>query len=174
MARASREKVDGLIGVALEAFARSGLEGARVDAIASAAGMNKRLLYHYVGDKTALFDAAARAAVDRLLTTDNPGNDVPAWRVLCHASAAGRCPDLSTLVERLRAGSPAIAMQMLAGLLPEIAAALPQTLPPETRDHDDGPKSGAGGPGSARSIAGDRPKPRIKLRPGLSPGGSRG
>jgi AcrR family transcriptional regulator len=36
-------------------FAERGFEGARIDAIAVRAGMNKRMLYHYFGDKEALY-----------------------------------------------------------------------------------------------------------------------
>lgn len=38
-------------------FAERGFEGARVDAIAERAGANKRLLYHYFGNKEALYEA---------------------------------------------------------------------------------------------------------------------
>ena len=38
-------------------FAAHGPAGARVDAIAAEAGINKRMLYHYFGDKQALFRA---------------------------------------------------------------------------------------------------------------------
>jgi TetR/AcrR family transcriptional regulator len=36
-------------------FAKSGLAGARVDEIAARAGVNKQLVYHYFGDKDALY-----------------------------------------------------------------------------------------------------------------------
>lgn len=36
-------------------FAAKGLEGARMDEIAARAGVNKRMLYHYVGNKEALW-----------------------------------------------------------------------------------------------------------------------
>ena len=38
-------------------FASSGLGGARVDQIAKMAGINKRMLYHYFGNKDDLFCA---------------------------------------------------------------------------------------------------------------------
>src|SRR5687767_3509661 len=40
---------------AVAEFARYGLGGARVDRIAERARANKRMLYHYFGDKDALF-----------------------------------------------------------------------------------------------------------------------
>jgi AcrR family transcriptional regulator len=42
-------------------FARSGLGGARVDQIAKIAGINKRMLYHYFGNKDDLFCAVLEA-----------------------------------------------------------------------------------------------------------------
>jgi AcrR family transcriptional regulator len=49
-----RTKQDILIA-AREEFVEHGLEGARVDRIAERAGANKRMLYHYVGNKEALY-----------------------------------------------------------------------------------------------------------------------
>ena len=40
---------------AREEFVEYGLDGARVDRIAERAGANKRMLYHYVGNKEALY-----------------------------------------------------------------------------------------------------------------------
>ena len=44
-----------LLTAARHEFARSGLAGARVDEIAERAGVNKQLVYHYFGDKDALY-----------------------------------------------------------------------------------------------------------------------
>ena len=49
---ATRQK---LLAAARREFADSGLAGARVDEIASRAGVNKQLVYHYFGDKDALY-----------------------------------------------------------------------------------------------------------------------
>ena len=77
-------KIAELLAAALPEFARAGLEGARVDAIASAARMNKRLLYHYVGDKAALFDAALDLAYDRILeSADGAAHADPAGQGDC-------------------------------------------------------------------------------------------
>ena len=163
MTQDSQAKVDALINAALEAFAEFGLEGTRVDAIARRAGMNKRLLYHYVGDKTALFDAAASAAVRRLMAVRPPDDDPAAWRVLCHASAVDRCPDLSGLVQQLKRQSAAeVGQRLLAGVLPEMASALVRVE--SGRDDGSGDKPGRADP--------TQPKPRIKLRPAVSSGSS--
>jgi AcrR family transcriptional regulator len=62
-------------------FAARGVDGARIDRIAAAAGVNKQLLFHYFRSKAGLYQAAAAAASAR----HDPG------------SAGG-----ATLAERLR------------------------------------------------------------------------
>ncbi|HWV97842.1 MAG TPA: TetR/AcrR family transcriptional regulator [Xanthobacteraceae bacterium] len=46
-----------LLAAARHEFARNGLAGARVDEIAAQAGVNKQLVYHYFGDKDAIYFA---------------------------------------------------------------------------------------------------------------------
>ncbi len=55
-----RSKRD-ILDAARTEFVEYGLEGARVDRIAERAGANKRMLYHYVGNKEALY---ARVLLD--------------------------------------------------------------------------------------------------------------
>jgi AcrR family transcriptional regulator len=55
-----RTKRDILVA-AREEFVEFGLDGARIDRIAERAGANKRMLYHYVGNKEALY---ARVLLD--------------------------------------------------------------------------------------------------------------
>jgi TetR/AcrR family transcriptional regulator len=50
-----RTKRDILVA-AREEFVEHGFEGARVDRIAARAGSNKRMLYHYIGNKEALYE----------------------------------------------------------------------------------------------------------------------
>ncbi len=47
-----------LLQAAIREFTEKGYGGARIDKIAERAGLNKRLLYHYFGDKDALYLAA--------------------------------------------------------------------------------------------------------------------
>ena len=54
----SRERI---LVAAHNEFARWGLGGARVDRIASQAGLNKRMIYHYFGSKDELFSAVLLA-----------------------------------------------------------------------------------------------------------------
>ena len=44
-----------ILEAATREFAENGMGGARVDAIAERAGTNKRMLYHYFGDKEQLY-----------------------------------------------------------------------------------------------------------------------
>jgi TetR/AcrR family transcriptional regulator len=46
-----------ILEAALSEFSQKGLGGARVDAIADRAGVNKRMIYHYFGNKDELFSA---------------------------------------------------------------------------------------------------------------------
>jgi AcrR family transcriptional regulator len=54
----SRERI---LAAALEEFSKRGFAGARVDAIARRAGLNKQLISHHFGGKQALYDAAMSA-----------------------------------------------------------------------------------------------------------------
>jgi len=51
-----------ILDAATKEFARLGLGGARVDAIAARAKANKRMIYHYFGNKNRLFLAVLEAA----------------------------------------------------------------------------------------------------------------
>ena len=57
-----------ILRAALSEFAQEGLAGARTDAIAAAAGVNKALLYYYFRDKEALYDAVLDEFFVRLLS----------------------------------------------------------------------------------------------------------
>ncbi|MEJ1157568.1 TetR/AcrR family transcriptional regulator [Prosthecomicrobium sp. N25] len=51
-----------ILAAAKAEFAEKGIGGARVDAIAERAGINKRMLYHYFGDKLGLYMAVLEEA----------------------------------------------------------------------------------------------------------------
>jgi TetR/AcrR family transcriptional regulator len=64
-----------ILQAAVREFAREGVAGARTDAIARSAGVNKALLYYYFKDKEALYDAVldqvfsgAREAIRKALS----------------------------------------------------------------------------------------------------------
>ncbi len=67
-----------ILKAALAEFAQEGLAGARMDAIAAAAGVNKALLYYYFRDKETLYGAVLEGffvqLLERVLTVcDRPG-----------------------------------------------------------------------------------------------------
>ncbi len=57
---------ENILRAALAEFADKGLGGARVDEIAQRAGANKRMLYHYFGNKEDLFLAVLERAYERI------------------------------------------------------------------------------------------------------------
>jgi TetR/AcrR family transcriptional regulator len=64
---ATRAKI---LAAAWHEFAQKGFAGARVDAIATRSGANKRMIYHYYGDKEGLFVAVLEAAYDRVRSAE--------------------------------------------------------------------------------------------------------
>ena len=79
----TRERI---LAAALHEFAARGYAGARVDVIARRAPVNKRMLYHYFGDKGGLFRAVLRHTIARRLAyveAQSPGGDqiltIPLW-----------------------------------------------------------------------------------------------
>ena len=79
---------------ALVEFAQEGIAGARMDAIAAAAGVNKALLYYYFRDKEALYGAVLDDFFVRLLgrvtqALDGPGT--AGERLLTYARAHFDC-----------------------------------------------------------------------------------
>lgn len=160
------EKIEHLLTAAMDEFARAGLAGARVDAIARSAGMNKRLLYHYVGDKEALFDAVLGRAIERIQTAPEACR-TREWRLVCHGVAEGRTLDLSGILAGFAGEGRAAraGLVLLASLLPELADGLL------------GNGEGEAGRETAllQSLRGATPaspvpKPRLKLRPDLRTG----
>jgi TetR/AcrR family transcriptional regulator len=77
----TRERI---LSAAFREFAANGFHGARVDLIARRAQINKRMLYHYFGDKENLFKAvlrhkiAGRRASGAALSND-PAERLPFW-----------------------------------------------------------------------------------------------
>lgn len=81
----TRERI---LGAALKEFAARGFAGARVDRIALRARINKRMLYHYFGNKEGLFRAILRLRVgDRAWIEQapaDPGELLAYWfRLAC-------------------------------------------------------------------------------------------
>lgn len=57
---------EAILSAATDEFAQHGLAGARVDRIAERAGVNKRMLYYYFGQKESLFLAVLEGAYHRI------------------------------------------------------------------------------------------------------------
>jgi AcrR family transcriptional regulator len=84
----TREKI---LNVALQAFSRHGLSGARIDAIAAESGLNKGMIYYYFGSKEDLYVAALEESYRRFRQIESDFHietlpPVPALRRLVAAS----------------------------------------------------------------------------------------
>ena len=88
-ARNPRQSQARILEAALKEFAAKGFDGARVDAIARKARINKRMLYHYFGDKEGLFrEVLRRKMEERALwlasAPEDPIDSLPYWfRLAC-------------------------------------------------------------------------------------------
>jgi TetR/AcrR family transcriptional regulator len=77
----SRERI---LSAALKEFAAKGFAGARVDVIARRANINKRMLYHYFGNKEDLFRAVLRRKIAERqawaeTSSGEPAETLPFW-----------------------------------------------------------------------------------------------
>jgi AcrR family transcriptional regulator len=77
----TRERI---LSAALKEFAANGFAGARVDAIARRAHINKRMLYHYFGNKEHLFrEVLRRKIAERQASAEglsgDPAESLPFW-----------------------------------------------------------------------------------------------
>ena len=73
-----------ILEAALQEFAAKGFAGARVDVIARRARINKRMLYHYFGDKEGLFREVLRRKIAERSAwlagaSEEPTERLPAW-----------------------------------------------------------------------------------------------
>ena len=59
-----------ILAAAVREFTERGYEGARVDNIAARAGVNKRMLYHYFGNKQALYVAVLEGSYTAIRTAE--------------------------------------------------------------------------------------------------------
>ena len=60
-----------ILAAAVKEFTERGYEGARVDNIANRAGVNKRMLYHYFGNKQALYVAVLEGSYTAIRTAEH-------------------------------------------------------------------------------------------------------
>src|SRR5438046_3347925 len=102
-----------ILKAAVREFAQEGVAGARTDAIARTAGVNKALLYYYFKDKDALYQAVldqvfggVRAAIHNSLSQNLPPREKLAGYVCAHFDYIASNPLYPRIVqaEFLRAG----------------------------------------------------------------------
>jgi TetR/AcrR family transcriptional regulator len=112
-----------ILKAAIKEFAREGVAGARTDAIARSAGVNKALLYYYFKDKEALYQAVldevfsgAHAAVQGALSQELPPRERLAVYIGAHFDYIASNPLYPRIVhgEFLRAGRDPSRMQRVA------------------------------------------------------------
>jgi AcrR family transcriptional regulator len=82
--RNPRQTQERILEAALMEFAAKGFAGARVDVIAKRARINKRMLYHYFGDKEGLFREVLRRKIAErsawlASASEEPAERLPAW-----------------------------------------------------------------------------------------------
>lgn len=99
MARNPERTRGRILSAALKEFAAHGFAGARIDAIARRAAINKRMLYHYFGDKEGLFKAVLRRKIsERQAWADSLSGD-PAESLAFWFEAACRDTDWVRMLE---------------------------------------------------------------------------
>jgi TetR/AcrR family transcriptional regulator len=112
-----------ILKAAVREFAREGVAGARTDAIARSAGVNKALLYYYFKDKEALYQAVldevfsgARAAIEGALSRDLSPRERLQGYVCAHFDYIASNPLYPRIVhaEFLRAGRDPSRLQRVA------------------------------------------------------------
>ena len=117
----TRERI---LSAALQEFAANGFAGARVDAIARRAAINKRMLYHYFGDKEHLFrEVLRRKITERQASAEglsgDPSESLPFWfKLSCRDAGWVRLLEWEALQEADNplidgAGRRALAIQAL-------------------------------------------------------------
>src|SRR5258706_4141073 len=92
----TRERI---LSAALQEFAAKGFAGARVDAIARRAAINKRMLYHYFHDKEGLFRAVLRRKISERQAWAEASSGEPAETLPFRFLAACKDADWIRLLE---------------------------------------------------------------------------
>jgi AcrR family transcriptional regulator len=132
-----RETINRLLAVAEREFGAKGLEGARVDDIAKAAGVTKQLVYNYYRSKDELFasllDEASAQAMSEMVELKIDHLDPPqALRAFlnCHFDQYRRFPllGLTVMEENLQHGMHISARNKFPELVPQLVGKLKSTL----------------------------------------------
>jgi AcrR family transcriptional regulator len=119
------ERRDRILDAASAVFAEQGFEGARVDTIASRAGVNKAMLYYHVGDKTALYSAVllrnfgrVRVALDEALASGGTARQRLEAVITALTRMVQRHPDHPRMMLReIASGAASLEPEVLAAML---------------------------------------------------------
>lgn len=114
-----------ILDAASAVFAERGFEGARVDDIASRAGVNKAMLYYHVGDKTALYSAVllrnfgrVRVALDEALASGGTARQRLEAVITAVTRMVQRHPDHPRMMLReIASGAASLEPEVLAAML---------------------------------------------------------
>ncbi len=112
-------------------FAERGLSGARTEAIAEAAGVNKALLYYYFPSKDALYSAVLdeeltgfHRAAHSILSQEGPAAPILLEYVERHFDFIGAHPHYARLFQRMMLTGDAVGQRLVAERLIPVAHAL--------------------------------------------------
>jgi AcrR family transcriptional regulator len=119
------DRRDRILDAASSVFAEKGFAGARVDDIASRAGVNKAMLYYHVGDKTALYSAVllrnferVRVALDEALATGGSARARLEAVITALTRMVQRHPDHPRMMLReIASGAASLEPEVLAAML---------------------------------------------------------
>lgn len=70
MQERAKKTRDAILNAAVKMFARDGFHGTKIDAVATAAQVNKQRIYAYFGNKAKLFEAAMRNVFEKVNDED--------------------------------------------------------------------------------------------------------
>ena len=97
-----------ILAAAARIFADTGLAGARIDAIAAAAGVNKALLYYYFKSKEGLYQAVVGAQLREfqqqtreILSAEGPAGPILMRYVSYHFDFIGTHPNFPRIFQRM-------------------------------------------------------------------------
>lgn len=130
MADGDANSRDVIQAAAAEEFREFGFHGARVNRIASRAGLNKQLIYYYFGSKRGLYDQVLKGAASRLKLDPRARRTLPAGAgerlraLLEHALAeAAGAPDVvrAAVLDRTNPAAADPILEMVAEFAREIS-----------------------------------------------------
>ncbi len=81
-----------ILAAAEELFSATGFAGTRIDAVAARSGANKRMIYHYFGDKKALFAAVLQRRLGDCPWAGEAGIEADAARLIAWEGLEGGEP----------------------------------------------------------------------------------